>query len=155
MCFYLPFTTSRADVFRRSTQNVMVPVSSIDRFEMVRLWTSPLALMRKWFVCLSWIPFLIHMPTTWGWESSTSKVAVSLSVVLTSVRPFLIVIFRAARTFFFFRNTALIHHTQHCFCLKSAKVMLTGICFSTMGKARCHFSATEEAWSLFCVTVGS
>lgn len=98
-CSYLPFTTSRADVFWCSTQNMKVPVSSIDRFEMVRLWTFPLALMRKWFVCLSWIPFLIHMPTTWGWESSTSKVAVSLSVVLISVRPLLIVIFRAARIF--------------------------------------------------------
>lgn len=32
---------------------------------------------------------------TWGWESSTSKDAVSLSVVLMSVSPFLIVIFRA------------------------------------------------------------
>lgn len=95
----LPFTTSRADVFWRSTQNMKVPVSSIDRFETVRLWTFPLALIRKWFVCLSWIPFLIHVPTTWGWESSTSKVAVSLSVVLISVRPLLIVIFRAARIF--------------------------------------------------------
>lgn len=99
-CYYyvftLPFTTSREDVFKHSTQNVMVPVSSIDRFEMVRLWTTPLALMRKWFVCLSLIPFLIHTPTTWGWESSTSKVAVSLSMVVMSLRPFLIVIFRAA-----------------------------------------------------------
>lgn len=77
-------------------QNVKVPVSSTDRLEMVRLCTCPLALMRKWLVGLSWIPFLIQVPVTWGWESSTSKVAVSLSVVSISVSPLLIVIFRAA-----------------------------------------------------------
>lgn len=34
---------------------------------------------------------------TWGWESSTSKDAVSLSMVLMSVSPLLIVIFRAVK----------------------------------------------------------
>lgn len=93
----LPFTTSLADVFKCSTQNIKVPVSSTDRLEMVRLWTCPLALIRKWFVGLSWIPFLIQVPVTWGWESSTSKDAVSLSMVLMSVSPLLIVIFRAVK----------------------------------------------------------
>lgn len=35
---------------------------------------------------------------TWGWESSTSNDAVSLSVVLMSVSPFLTVIFLAVKT---------------------------------------------------------
>lgn len=95
--YYLPFTTSLADVFKCSTENVKVAVSSTDRLEIVRLWTCPLALIRKWLVGLSWIPFLIQVPVTWGWESSTSKDAVSLSVVLMSVSPLLIVIFRAVR----------------------------------------------------------
>lgn len=88
---------SLADVFKCCTQNVKVPVSSTDKLEMVRLWTFPLALIRKWFVGLSWIPFLIQVPETWGWESSTSKDAVSLSMVLMSVSPLLIVIFRAVK----------------------------------------------------------
>lgn len=93
----IPFTMSLADVFKCCTQNVKVPVSSTDKLEMVRLWTFPFALIRKWFVGLSWIPFLIQVPETWGWESSTSKDAVSLSVILMSVSPLLIVIFRAAK----------------------------------------------------------
>lgn len=94
---YLPFTTSLADVFIFSTQNVKVPVSSTDRLEIVRLWTCPFALIRKWFVGFSWTAFLVHVPGTSGWESSTSKDAVSLSVVLMSVSPLLIVIFRAVK----------------------------------------------------------
>lgn len=43
----LPFTTSLAHVFILSTVKVKVPVSSTDRLEMVRLWTGPLALIRK------------------------------------------------------------------------------------------------------------
>lgn len=93
----LPFTVSLADVFIFSTQNVKLPVSSTDRLETVRLWTCPLALIRKWFVGLSWIPFLVQVPETLGWESSTSNDAVSLSVVLMSVSPLLIVIFRAEK----------------------------------------------------------
>lgn len=92
---FLPFTTSRADVFRFSTLNTKLPVSSTDRLEMVRLWTSPLALIRKWLVGFSWIPFLIQVPGTLAWDSSTSKDAVSLSVVLMSVSPRLMLIFRA------------------------------------------------------------
>lgn len=92
---YLPFTTSLAEVFRFSMQNTKVPVSSTDRLEIVRLWTCPFALIRKWLVGLSLSPFLIHVPGTLGWDTSTSKEAVSLSVVLMSVSPLLIVIFRA------------------------------------------------------------
>lgn len=94
---HVPFTTSLADVFKCSTENVKVAVSSTDRLEIVRLWTCPLALIRKWLVGLSWIPFLIQVPVTWGWESSTSKDAVSLSVVLMSISSLLILIFRAVR----------------------------------------------------------
>lgn len=112
------------------------------------------------------MPFLVQVPGTLGWDSSTSKEAVSLSVVFMSVSSLLIVIFRAVKKIVqlcqmkWKRNTqqqtVKPHSAVGAFCVSTFQYIESlhkgYVSNDSSGK---HFHSTfntEQTWCRFSVT---
>lgn len=89
----LPVTISLPEVWTPSAWKAKVPASSLFRLDNVRACFFPRAVMRQLGPDLILAPSLVQEPSTSAWLSSTSRVTVSVSCALVSVRPFITKIF--------------------------------------------------------------
>lgn len=86
-------TISLQETCTPSAWKATVPASSLLRLENVKACFFPRTVMRQFAPGFNLAPSLVQKPSTSAWLSSTSRVTVSVSCALVSVRPFITWIF--------------------------------------------------------------
>lgn len=89
----LPVTISLAETCTPSAWKIMVPASSLLRLDNVMACFLPRAVIRQFAPDFNFAPSLVQEPSTSAWLSSTSRVTVSVSCALVSVKPLITWIF--------------------------------------------------------------
>lgn len=89
----LPVTISLPETCTPSAWKTIVPASSILRLDKVKECFFPRTVMRQFPPDLTLTPSLVQDPSTSAWLSSTSRVTVSVSCALVSVKPLITWIF--------------------------------------------------------------